>query len=138
MQYIWSQSLLILGNSSKSGKLGRKKKQFSGTFLPPGVLHFKLSFHPLRSTLPWALLVHATGLLSFRRVLTVATGSLGVGNVVASWSVFPAVLAISHASCYVLLLPIWAEAHRYKRVAALAARLEVGRCGTLGAVHNFQ
>ncbi|XP_034242909.1 uncharacterized protein LOC117646211 [Thrips palmi] len=86
--------------------------------------HVRLSFHPLRSTLAWALLLHVAGLLSLHRVLATAEENLRVGNVVSSWFVFPAVLAIAHVSCYLLVVTIWAEAHRYKELAALAAKLE--------------
>ncbi|KAE8738228.1 Gustatory receptor 18, partial [Frankliniella occidentalis] len=82
-----------------------------------------LSFHPLRSTLAWALLVHATTVASAWRVWDLSLQVLSEGNPIASYANFPALLAIFHSANVLLLVPIWCEAHRYKEVVALAKTL---------------
>ncbi|KAK3930500.1 Gustatory and odorant receptor 24 [Frankliniella fusca] len=85
-----------------------------------------LSFAPLRSTLMWAVLLHAAVAASMWRVYTASLVVLedGAGRpIIVSYSTFPALLAIAHVAGCGLLLPIWWEAPRYKELLALARTL---------------
>ena len=84
-----------------------------------------LSFHPLRSSLPWLLLVVGLSAWSAWHALTVSLLSLADAPSLNSWSRFPSVLAIAQLSSICVIVVLLWESRRYGEVTALARRVVV-------------
>ncbi|KAK3914345.1 L-2,4-diaminobutyrate decarboxylase [Frankliniella fusca] len=83
--------------------------------------HASLRWHPLRSTLLWALCVHAVSLASLRHIWAHSSAALGGGSL---FSNFSALISVVHSSHALLIAPLWCEAHRCRKLVAQARTLD--------------